>query len=211
MGIKNGKSNTKQVLRRFLSEPKKKLEFLGLILAIAFLIPLVQASGTVNDSGGNWTIFDSSGGGTVNDSSGNWSVLVTVGGGTVNDSGGANWTIYAYFAEEPASAPPATGGGTSPATPIAEPTPTPTPTPVTTNPVINWLNTPVIDFTIPPPPTPPKPLAIGGSEVDLTSPIAALLPTSGHIQIKVWHIIVLTSIIAGLGIGLWLLWGKKIV
>lgn len=100
MGIRNG--------------IKKKLQIIGFLLAIAFLIPLVQASGTVNDSGGNWTVIEA-GSGSVNDSGGNWTAFFVF-GGTVNDSGG-NWTVNDIVVssvptkEEPAPIAEEGGGG----------------------------------------------------------------------------------------------------
>ena len=72
-----------------------------MILALSLFLPsLVQAGGSVNDTGDrNWTVFDTYGGGFANDSSNfNWTVLGGQGGGIVNDSNGANWTVFGYFA-----------------------------------------------------------------------------------------------------------------
>ena len=73
---------------------KKKDELLVFILvATVFLLPVfAEATGEVNDSGGNWTILDF-GGGETNDSGGNWTAIGNSGGGEVNDSGG-NWTLF---------------------------------------------------------------------------------------------------------------------
>jgi PGF-pre-PGF domain-containing protein len=71
---------------------KKKHHVLMILLAAVVLsLPaFVEAAGEVNDSGGNWTVFDF-GGGEVNDSGGNWTAF-SVAGREVNDSGG-NWTL----------------------------------------------------------------------------------------------------------------------
>ena len=69
-----------------------KTKFAVLLMFAALVLPaLVEAAGVVNDSGGNWTVFDY-GAGEVNDSGGNWTVRGVYGAGEVNDSGG-NWTV----------------------------------------------------------------------------------------------------------------------